>query len=357
MPTIAEATNADAHLMPPEYLGIEALSAQEVVTFTQYNRLVLPLDGFVFWVAAGTVSAKGSLHYATTRHQNEDETIAINRVIFSAEAEVTEFNQISSDTIFVGAFPTPDYLTDESGNIITNEAGSSSFTTEDTALIQFSFSRRGRWYQQAQVYHYDGDAVYPALASQLITDPSQLDQSQAIVSDSLPVWLALKTYNPIWLAPTNPAITLYPSYLVPDNIAPPYGVVHHYPDGIRALQGMPSWDANASHYQLTAERVAVTLYGCNNQVALDFMDLVLQYSRDTSNIGIMAPPVVRDEKRVQTELMTIAQKKRLEFEVSYNQTRMNTIARQLIDQATATIQSQWLPIMGTVAPPTFEAIL
>ena len=44
----------------------------------------------------------------------------------------------------------------------------------------------------------------------------------------------------------------------------------------------------------------------------------------------MNMPVVRDEKRIQSELNAIAQKKSLTFEVSYYQNRMNDIARQLI---------------------------
>ena len=32
--------------------GVEAISIQQTVTFTKYVRLVLPLDGYVFWVAA-----------------------------------------------------------------------------------------------------------------------------------------------------------------------------------------------------------------------------------------------------------------------------------------------------------------
>ena len=61
------------------------------------------------------------------------------------------------------------------------------------------------------------------------------------------------------------------------------------------------------------------------------MDTVNQYSLDTDSIGIMNMPIVRDEKRPQSELQVIAMKKTIEFDVSYYQTRINDIARQLIE--------------------------
>jgi hypothetical protein len=41
-------------------------------------------------------------------------------------------------------------------------------------------------------------------------------------------------------------------------------------------------------------------------------------------------PVVQDEKRTQAELATIAMKKTIVFEVSYHQSRINDVARQLL---------------------------
>jgi hypothetical protein len=41
-------------------------------------------------------------------------------------------------------------------------------------------------------------------------------------------------------------------------------------------------------------------------------------------------PIMRDEKRIQSELDLLAMKKTIEFDVSYYQTRTADIARQLI---------------------------
>jgi hypothetical protein len=58
---------------------------------------------------------------------------------------------------------------------------------------------------------------------------------------------------------------------------------------------------------------------------------VNQFSVDTDALGIMSMPIMRDEKRGQMELQAIAMKKTIEFDVSYYQTRINDIARQLVE--------------------------
>jgi hypothetical protein len=47
-------------------------------------------------------------------------------------------------------------------------------------------------------------------------------------------------------------------------------------------------------------------------------------------------PVIRDEKRTQTELGVIAMKKTFDIEVNYYQTRINNLARQFIQSAIPT---------------------
>jgi len=68
-------------------------------------------------------------------------------------------------------------------------------------------------------------------------------------------------------------------------------------------------------------------------VALDFYDLVVRYSFDQDEIGIMSSGVVRDEKRTQPELGILAMKKTIEYRVSYYQSRANSVANQLIEKA------------------------
>lgn len=293
--------------------GLRELSNEQAIPFTQYIRHVMPLDGYVFWLRTQSTMIRGSLHYAADKQQHEDETISISRVVFTTGDEVQQFSEIGPDTMWIG----------------------------EVAGLKFAFSHRGPFYQSAQIYHYGGDAVYPALESQLVEVGSQLTDQTLIVSNSLPAWLSLKSYAPIWLNPSNPTVTLYPSFAVPDNLQPPYGAVHIASENTRAIQSIPNFDAHTTHTQLASDRVRITLYGLTNDQSLDFLDTVIQYISDNSGVlGLMNDPVMRDDKRTQSELGILAMKKTVDFEVSYYQTRINDIARQLIEQAIVTYLPQ-----------------
>jgi hypothetical protein len=309
MPTLEEISNGTGGPLHDALLaGMADISQRQTVCFNTYTKWVLPLDGFVFWIRTGVFEVSGVLHWQTDREQNEDETAGVTQVVFTTDQEIAALNATNTQTLVVGGIE---------GR-------------------QYAFNRHGWFFQPAGIWHYQGDAINPAEASQLIDDRSQIDPAKLIVSNSLPVWLFLVTYTPVWLAPLNPLITLYPSYLVPDNLPPPYGAVHI--TDTRALQAMPTFDRYTStHRQLTQERVTVTLYGCNNDMALDFMDLVERYSVDYDVMGIMNMPTVRDDKRPWPPGMLLAQRKTIEFEVSYIQTRVNNIARQLINEARARV--------------------
>lgn len=308
--------------------ALRTLSLDQIVPFSQYIRYVLPLDGYVFWLRTQTIRIQGSLHVSIEKRQNEDETIAINRVMFSTEKPIQAFNAMGPDKIWVG----------------------------ESCGQKFAFTQSDNFYEAAGLQHYLGNAVYPAMASQLVDVGEQLPADTLIVSNSLPLWLTLKTYTPIWLQPPNPLLTLYPSYAVPDNLQPPYGVVHIDPAQIRSLQPIPllgptrpvgsgalgtvsGTTLDTTHWQLTADRVRITLYGATNQVAMDFLDLVNRYSLDLDLMGIMSVTPMRDEKRTQAELGILAMKKTVEYEVSYYQSRVNTAARQLVEEATVNFVS------------------
>jgi hypothetical protein len=320
-------------------IGVDTLSLDQELEFTQYTRVILPVDGSWFWIRSDLVSdsalynaamfnsvalnqgpnvltaapfskAKGSLHYETIRQQNEDETLGINRVIFTSEQEITDLNAVGPNTMFI--------------------------STVGAERVRFAFSRRDSFYYQAGLFHYVGTALYPALASQIIDDVSQFNAVQPIVSNSLPLWLALNGYQPLPGSLACP-LPLYPSFAVPANLEPPYGVVHVFPEATTALQPTPYLGPTLSHDQLAQDRVRVTLYGLHNFNALSFLDAVNDYSLNTDNFGIMDPqPAVRDEKRTQAEFNILAQKKTMEWYISYYQSTARTVARQLIESAIPT---------------------
>ena len=157
------------------------------------------------------------------------------------------------------------------------------------------------------------------MASQIIDDPRTFDTTKVVVSNSLPVWLALNQIMPV-----------YPSFLSQGNETPPYATIHIEPSETRALQIVPYIDGDNSHWQLAKDRVKITIYGLRNYNALDYQDYILNFMRDNDIIGLMNDPIIRDEKRPQPELSVIAMKKTIEFEVSYYQSRIREVAMQYI---------------------------
>jgi hypothetical protein len=353
MATVDEASEAARTAMGAALkAGLDTLDLDQSVTFTPYVRVVLPLDGYVFWVNASVASPSavinalginaaspnsgspltllqpktvmGAIHYVSDVRQEEASSAAVNRVVFSAQDPVENLNEVNPQILWLASFDG----------------------------IRFSFNARGSYFQQSNLHHYTGNAVYATMQTQIVDDARQLDAEEAIVSNSLPIWLALPNYSPPWPVPLPmPRFPLYPSFLVPANLPPIYGVVHVEPDQTTALQIAPTYDLTYGHDMLAHDRVIVTLYGCNNRLAMDWYDAVLQYSYDLSHIGIMGvSPIIRDDKQTQTEMTVIAQKKRIIFEVCYHQAIARNIARQLILSAAVTVMAQDNPIRTDTFP-------
>lgn len=338
MPSLSEAISGQPSQLEASLdAGLQVLDLSQEVVFTKYVRVVLPLDGYVFWVKAGLLSdsavlnstalnkaafnaaavvetaaeyivAKGSLHYSVERQQNEVESISINSVTFTSEQRVEGLDRIHPNCIYVGEFEG----------------------------IKFAFDTRGSYYRQANLHHYVGDAIYPDVASQLIDVPGQLDVQHRVVSNSLPLWLGLSHYQPFY--GFGFPYQLYPSFLTPNNLHPPYGVVHIAPETTMALQSFPRLGPLSEHDQLTSEHVKITLVGLRNNEAQDFVDCVNQYSSDYDYFGMMGDPIVRDEKRSQNEFSVLAIRKTIEYDISYWQSRARNIARQIVCQMIPTIE-------------------
>ena len=316
MSIASEATGQPNQLATALRQGLNNLSRDQQLVFTQYAKQTISEDGYVFWVTtSNTLSVKGSLHYGTDRSQEEDQTIGMNSVIFSAEAEISELNAINPGTLWIAPWQTPDGST-----------------------IQIAFSSRGAYYEQAGIFHYAGFAVFPALLSQLVNTAADLPAGP-IVSNSLPIFLSAAQELPTLVTSQAPTLTLYPSFLVPENIAPPYGVVHIEPSLTSAIQSFPRfrWGQKTGtgpyqlpDTQLCRDRVRITIYGFNNQQARQWLNGLIQYSLFTDAFGFMTSPIPRDEKRVQSEIKAVAMKKVIEFTASYYQGAADAIARQLI---------------------------
>ena len=329
MASIEETSGAKPELAAGLATGVNTLSLNQTVTFTLYIKMVLPLDGYVFWVNAAlltdtalynaaqynrleydnydtplpkrVIEVQGSLHQSIETQMLEDRNVSVNRMTFTALSEVDDFNTVNPQMIYIA----------------------------DAFDQRFAFTNRNDFYKQADLYHYVGHAVYSVMTPQIIDSMTGFDTESVIVSNSLPVWLTLNKYFP-----------MYPSYLVPNNLKPPYAAVHIEPSRTEAIQAAPRVFPNSSTYQLTKDTVKITIYGERNAAAIEFQNYVLDYSLNYDKIGIMNMPIIRDEKMTQTEFGIIAQKKTIEFEVSYYQQNIRDVAIQYIRSAFINIDIQ-----------------
>ncbi|EOU3148871.1 hypothetical protein AB8884_19955 [Yersinia enterocolitica] len=309
MPSLTELQKtAQTELNAALTQGLDDISRSEVVTFTKYIRKVLPLDGFVFWVKASIltddpdpepdmVDVKGYLHLTTETIQDDEQLYDRNVVTFTAQSDIDPFNDIGSDVLYIGEF----------------------------YGIQFSFSRRTGLNEPANLYHYTGEAVYPHMRSQIINSAEDIDLTDVVVSSSLPIWLGLNQYMP-----------MYPAMLSIQNISPPFATVRC--SNVTPVAGSFYLDEKSNQYQLVSEDVTISVTGLRNAAIEDFLRYVQQYTiSDDSEMGVMNIPVVQDERVTQNELNAIAMRKTIKFKINYYQQRMRNIARQLVVSAIPSI--------------------
>ena len=164
--------------------GLESISQDQQITFTLYNRYILPLDGYVFWIQdpnTAPIQVFGSFHYKTEQKQELDKTIAYQNITLTTPTEIADFDGVQPGQMWFGQYST----------------------------FNFGFSSHNNYYEQANLWHYQGQAVYPEMYTQFLANFSDLP-TQPIVSNTLPLWIALNDFAPV-----------YPSFLVPENIEPP----------------------------------------------------------------------------------------------------------------------------------------
>ena len=286
----------DNQLQSTLLAGLKSLSQNQEITFVSYTRYILPLDGYVFWIkdpSTAPITVLGSFHYNTEQRQELDKTIAYQNIVLTTPVEIADFNGVQPNQIWLGQGPD----------------------------FQFSFSSHNNYYEQANLWHYTGQAVYPEMYTQVLDDYSQIPTTP-IVSNSLPIWMALNNYG-----------SVYPSFLVPENITPPYIVCHIDPMATNQLQPIPLVTAEGT-WQLTIDKVRLVVYGMDNQTVQNYLQYIVNSSLDGA-FGIMKMGVVaRDGKHIQSELNVLGQQKFVDLEISYNQhavyqTALNYIRKTL----------------------------
>lgn len=256
------------------------------------------------------VNVQGSLHYSSMINQHEDAVFDSNDVIFTALSEIQEFNQIGPDYLYIAHY---DGLT-------------------------FAFSSRGRLYEQADLYHYVGSSLKSRDLTQIIDDVSTFNPT-LVVSNSLPIWLNMPNYVPPYPGFTCP-LPLYPSYLVDDNLPPPFGSVHI--EDTECIEMGTTFGPRMQQAQLVRERVKVHLYGADNLMASNFVAFVEQYSCDWMKLGLSDSPAIKDIKLTAPEFKILAQRKLVEFKINYRQWTIRDEARQFIEHVKVALLPQWL---------------
>ena len=146
--------------------GLRTIALNQQIEFKLYARLVLPADGYVFWVAAPLlarkpfqppglftaqtlseeemanccISALGSLHYSGDFRQEEAENYVANWVVFTSKEEVQHLGDVASDKMWIGEF----------------------------RGMRFGFSSQAGRFFQADLWHYSGFAIYADMETQIV---------------------------------------------------------------------------------------------------------------------------------------------------------------------------------------------
>lgn len=274
--------------------GLRVIDQNQSVEFVAYTRYTLPYDGYVFWVKdpnIAPIQVDGSLHYQTDQKQELDKTIGYHNVIFTTQTQVSDFDTLQPNQMWLGKYD----------------------------AFEFGFSSHANRYEQAGLWHYIGQAVYPEMRTQIIESYSDLPDGP-IVSNSLPLFIALNDYAQV-----------YPSWLVPENLTPPYIVCDINPEDTEQLQPIAHVNSLGT-WQLCKDKVRLIIYGMTNQDVQNYLQYLLNSSLDDSKgFGILKMgAVVRDGKHIQSEMNVLAEQKFVELEVSYNQQAVYNTALQYI---------------------------
>jgi hypothetical protein len=316
-PAYSHVTGTTVELLPGESIDIPStcVAGAWVCSPSDNHQFTCILQTSIDSVTLPTdLNVMGSFHYNSEVQQLEDAVFDSNTVIFTSLSEIQPFNNLGPSHMYIAHYRN----------------------------ITFAFSSRGRLYEQADLYHYVGSALKTRTQTQIVEDITGFNPS-LVVSNSLPIWLNMPNY-----VPPYPGFVcefpLFPSFLVTDNLQPPFGSVHIL-DTVTMVMGT-QYGPKMESDQLCREKVRIHMYGVNNQMASDFVSFVEQYSKDWMNLGLVDTPAIKDGKMPSPEFKVIAQYKTVEFDINYRQVESRNMARQLILHAIVQNQAKWLMDTG-----------
>jgi len=312
MATLEEAARAGGQMAATLAEGLRELSLDTTLTFVQYSRQVLPLDGLVFWVAGiDTREVQGSLHYAFDTQQNEADTNAVTAVSFATPTRLDDLLEVNPQFKWIACYKG----------------------------MRLAFTRQDPFYGPSDINHYVGRALLATELSQIVDSGHALDPTLLISSDSLPAFILLNSYAAPYPNPYNPGVLppIYPSYLVPANAALPYAAVSI--ERSESAAPVPWQDANSNPNVLTYDSVKITMYGLDNNQAHLLRDAIVAFSQDQNVIGIADIGAIRSERDTQSDFLIVGQKKTLTLRVAYIQSAIIDFARAVF----ASVQTSYTP--------------
>ena len=318
-PASCKETETTTLLEPGDSIEVPAGTPAWVNAPTGGHKFTVVLHETAAQVTLPTdVKVQGSLHYDSMTEQRADATVDSSTVIFTSLSEIQEFNQIGPDFLYIAAYRD----------------------------IRFAFSSRGYLYEQADLYHYVGKAIYSTTATQVIDDIEDFDP-EVFNSNSIPIWMFMNYYVPPFEGGLTCPFQLFPAFLVDGNTPTPFGSI----EVVRTdpLHPVPVLGRRMQADHLCRDRVTIHMYGAGNRLASDFREFVEQFSVVENKIGIATTGAITDANHIQSELQVIAQRKSITFEVNYLQSVSRDMARQYIVKAKVNFYPA-LPELGYMNP-------
>lgn len=280
--------------------GYQKVSGQQQITFTRYVEKILPIDGWRFWVKAELLQNEPapfsqvipcSVHQSVNQTQEATKTNAITSIILTTNQEIENLKEIGQTALLIGEYK-----------------GS-----------KFSFNVQSAFYDNANLKHYSGDAVYTENLDNFIDDIDNLDLENGIVTNSIPLFLTL-----------NDIVQIYPAFLVPTNLKPPYATIE-----VKESKGIA---AGATYNEFEDSRLAqwdrieLNIYGLRKKQLSDFLKYLETKQLETHAFGLYWLPSIQNQNIPQSEVNVLTNKKVLTFDVNY-------VIEDVRNNATAFIES------------------
>lgn len=318
MPSLNELSNAaGTPLATSQADSVGDVSDDQRLTFKQYRRVVLPADGFIFWVSCNIErEITGSAHIQTNNTQDEWQAANHGKIILTTPEELPPFRAQENelDTVWVGVWEG----------------------------MPFAIGSQSARYVQAGLCRYVGDTITPAFAAQFLDTEDDLKGLSPYASTSLPLFLRMPQYpNPAlaW-CPWPSGTSIFPSFSVPDNQKPPYITVHIEASATKPLSMGTLSAQSGTTGTIVKEHVRLRLLGLNNARASNLLNYITHWALiHADEIGVLNTPIVVDEKNPLPNINALAPLKTIELDIMYSQSSARDAALQTITHATTSLRS------------------